>query len=81
MLDRKTLATLDLIRIDARSLSPEDWQELKREVARRGQAERVAVARHMLIWLRDRLFQLLGWLHRQRSERGATSNPAAPCRV
>lgn len=71
MLDRKTLATLDLVRINARSLSPADWQALKREVARRGQAERVAVSRRMV-------GRLLAWLRAQRPEPGTTARPVAP---
>lgn len=48
MLDMHRLRECDLSTIDVRSLSPEEWDAVKREVVRRAHAERASMLRHVI---------------------------------
>jgi hypothetical protein len=48
------LRECDLSTIDMRTLGPEEWAAVKREVVRRAYAERTKVLRQLIGWLRSR---------------------------
>lgn len=54
MLNILELSETDLSAIDVRTLTPQGWQAVKREVNRRAHAERVQVMRGLVTWLRSR---------------------------
>jgi hypothetical protein len=54
MPDIVKLRECDLSTIDMRTLGPEEWAVVKREVVRRAYAERTKVLRHLIGWLRSR---------------------------
>jgi hypothetical protein len=51
MLDNQNLGERDLSTIDIRTIGPEEWQAVKREVARRAHAERAQTMRILIGWL------------------------------
>jgi hypothetical protein len=56
------LGERDLSTIDLRTISPEEWQDVKREVVRRARAERARV-------MRELLRRLACWWQRRKQQR------------
>ena len=73
MLDIHRLEKSDLSAIDIRSLSPEYWHAVKREVVRRAHAERATMAREAIARLR-------AWWGNRTQERSAQAQPAGRLR-
>lgn len=74
MLDIHRLEESDLSTIDIRSLSPEEWHAVKREVVRRAHAERATMVREAIARLRS-------WWGNRKRQRPAPARPAGSLRL
>lgn len=71
MLDFSNLSESDLAEIDLRTISPQEWHAVKREVGRRAQAERTRIVRDAIRGLRS------PWRNRPQSPRTAPQDQRA----
>lgn len=74
MLDIHRLKESDLSTIDIRSLSPEEWHAVKREVVRRAHAERATMVRVAIARLRS-------WWGNRKRQRTAAARPVGSLRL
>lgn len=74
MLDIRRLKESDLSTIDIRTLSPEEWHAVKREVVRRAHAERATM-------VREAAARLQSWWGNRKQERPAPARAARSLRL